>query len=382
MAGSLEGRAEIAKLARLLGAQPERFAYLEAVDPADVRRLREQATDVLFDTDRHLLTRLAAASRNLPVPVVAKIGQHAFGPLLCARIAGLLEPARAVEIARRLPADFLADVALQLDPRRASAVIGGIPPRQIAEVGAELARRGEHVAMGRFVSHLPDQSIVATLDLVDAEDVLRIAFVLEDRRRLGPLIAMLDDEQLAGLTRAAAAVQLWPETLDLLAQMPERRRRKLVNLAAEQDDSVLDGLVVAAQSEHLWGSVLPLLHIMRPAGRERVAGMASIRRKRVLASIVSAAFECDLWAELLPLAALLPPAARAHAAGIVAGADDDQLERLLDAAARDDLWPQLATLAGELDGAQRERLAGRAKAAGLPQGAEALTAALAAETAS
>lgn len=378
MAGSLEGRAEIAKLARLLGLAPERLAYLEAVEPADVRQLREQATDALFDTDRRRLIRLAAASRNLPVPVVAKIGQHAFGPLLCARIAGLLEPERAVEMARRLPTDFLADVAVQLDPRRTSALIGGIPSRQIAEVGAELARRGEHVAMGRLVSHLPDESIAATLELIDAEDVLRIAFVLEDRRRLGPLIAMLDDEQMASLSRAAAEARLWPETLDLLARMPERSRRKLVNLVTEQDDTVLDGLVLAAQSEHMWSSVLPMLRIMRPVGRERFAGLTSIRRKRVLTSIVSAAFDGDLWAELLPLAALLPAAARAHAAGIVAGADDEQLEGLLAAAARDSLWPQLAMLAGELDDAKREQLAKRARAAGLPEGAEALTTALAA----
>ncbi len=101
------------------------------------------------------LSRLAAASKLLPVGLVATLGERAFGPVLSARITGLLDPGRAVEVAQRLPVDFLADIAVDLDPRRASAVIARIPPQQIGEVTRELVRRHESVTMGRFVGHLP-----------------------------------------------------------------------------------------------------------------------------------------------------------------------------------------------------------------------------------
>jgi hypothetical protein len=92
----LEIRAEIIKLARLLGREPEGLEYLEQVPAADLRALREQITDALFSAHGHALGRLAAASKLLPIRVVSAIGERAFGPVLAARIAGLLEPERVV----------------------------------------------------------------------------------------------------------------------------------------------------------------------------------------------------------------------------------------------------------------------------------------------
>ena len=51
---TLEGHAEVLKLALLLGVEPERFAYLEQLDPDDVRALRERATVRLYEGDRRL----------------------------------------------------------------------------------------------------------------------------------------------------------------------------------------------------------------------------------------------------------------------------------------------------------------------------------------
>jgi hypothetical protein len=175
----LESRVEILKLARLLDTDPDRLAYLEAVPAEDIRKLRERATDRLFDADGSALQRVAAASRLLPTPLAATIGQRAFGPLLCARVAGRLEPGRGVDLASRLPADFLADIAVELDPRRASDVIVRIPTAQIVEVAAELVRRQEYVAMGRFVGHLSDEAITASLEVIDDLSLLQIVFVLE-----------------------------------------------------------------------------------------------------------------------------------------------------------------------------------------------------------
>jgi hypothetical protein len=150
---SVESRPEILKLAKLLHRDPDSLAYLEALPVEDIRRLRQQVTDMLFSSNQRTFARLAAASRLLPAALNASIAQRAFGPVLAARITAELEPSRAVEVAERLPPSFLADVAIELDPRRAGDVIARIPPPQIAAVTRELVKRDEYVTMGRFLGH-------------------------------------------------------------------------------------------------------------------------------------------------------------------------------------------------------------------------------------
>lgn len=232
---SLEVRAEILKLARLLGREPEEFSYLEPLTPRDLRQLREQVTEVLFDANLGALKRLAAASRLLPVALVAQMGERVFGPLLSARIAGLLDPDRAVEMASRLPDAFLADVAIELDPRRASAVIARIPPQRIAAVSRELVARGEYVTMGRFVGHLPAESIRASLGATEPVDTLQVALVLENKEGLEDLLDLLGPERLEEMIAAAQSAGLQLEALELLDLLPEARRREIAAIPALQE---------------------------------------------------------------------------------------------------------------------------------------------------
>lgn len=214
----MESRAELLKLGRLLGHAPEELAYLEAVSLLELRRLREQVTEALFDSHLGALHRLAAASRLLPVAVVAQMGEKVFGPLLSGRITGLLDPDRALDVAARLPDAFLADVAVELDPRRASAVIARIPAHRIAAITRELAARGEYVTMGRFVGHLPDASLQAAVDVSSPEDLLQVALVLENRERLGDYLAMAGPERLSQVLEAADRAELGPEARRVLEQ--------------------------------------------------------------------------------------------------------------------------------------------------------------------
>ena len=45
----LQARAETMKLARLLGCDPSRLAYLERLPPDDLRALRDGVTEALYD---------------------------------------------------------------------------------------------------------------------------------------------------------------------------------------------------------------------------------------------------------------------------------------------------------------------------------------------
>lgn len=221
-------RAEIMKLARLLELELAEVGYLEEVAADDLRRLREQVTEVIYDSGSHALGRLASASRLLPTSAVALIGEHAFGPMLAARIAGLLDPGRAADVAAKLPTPFLAEVATHLDPRRAAEVLRRMPPARIAEVARELTSSEEHVTLGRFAGHLPDEALALALSEMDDLTVLRVAFVLEDSEGIDRTLALLDRGRLEGLLDAAVGTELWPEVLELFAGAPEPLRSRVL----------------------------------------------------------------------------------------------------------------------------------------------------------
>jgi hypothetical protein len=268
---SFEAQAETLKLARLLQREPNSLSYLEQVPLDDLRELRGQVTDVLFSANRKTLARLAATSKVLPAGVIATIAQRAFGPVLAASIAGLLEPSKAVDVASKLPPEFIADIAIELDPRRATDVVAQIPPDQIAAVTRELVARGEFVTMGRFVGHLPDESLKAALAELDDRALLQVGFVLEDKPRIDHVVKLLDPARYDGLIDAAGD-DLWVEALDLLGHLGKARRRKLAELAIDKGDPVLESLVQTAEAHDMWDEVLQLETVISEPSRDRFIG--------------------------------------------------------------------------------------------------------------
>lgn len=234
-AAALETKAEIRKLARILGVGDEELAFATAVPAAELAAFREAAVDVLYDDNAPQLRRAADAARLLPEPVLVRIAGTALGPTLCALLAGHVSPRLAVAIAERLDIEYLAQVAARMDPRRAVAVVTRMPVRRIRDVAAEMAASGEHVAMGRFVAHLPDEALLACVDVLDATDLLLIAFVLEGKReaadRVARLVHALDEERVDRLAAEARSAGLDDELTDLLAHLPPDLRRRVQGAA-------------------------------------------------------------------------------------------------------------------------------------------------------
>jgi hypothetical protein len=248
----LHGHGEVLKLARLLGREPDELAYLEQFSPPALRELRDGVTRTLYDADGGSLQRLAAATRVLPAGLTATLGQRAFGPLLSARLAGMLEPGRAVDVAAKLPPPFLADVAVELDPRRASALIAGLSAGLIADVTAELVARREYVTMGRFVGHLHDEALIAAIGAMDDRALLEVAFVLEDRSQLTPLLSTLPRVRVAGIIGAAAREDLWLQALDLLNHLSKPQRRAMVKATLALGEPTRATIVRAIVDHDLW----------------------------------------------------------------------------------------------------------------------------------
>jgi hypothetical protein len=344
MSEALAVRAEILKLARLLRREPDELAYLTEVPAGDIQQLREQVTDVLFTAHGQALARLAAGSKVLPVALVATLGERVFGAVLSARIAGLLEPGRAVEMAARLSTPFLADIAVELDPRRASEVIARIPPPQVAAITSELIGRQEYVTMGRFVGHLSADAITAAVDMMDDRSLLHVAFVLESKESLKELVGVLPPARLDGIIAAAAAENLWPEVLDLLTHLTLDQRRALVERAATWDDgSTLAALLSAAERDGMWAELLPLVPLLPAQGRQRVAEIVAGLEldDEAVQQIAAAVIENDLWDPVMTIAENM---------------GEPDLQRVV---------ARLAEPVAAMEPGEREAIARRARAAGL-----------------
>lgn len=216
---SSRATAELRKLAHTLGVEPDRLGALAEVPVDDLRALRRQVAEMLFQADRQHFVKVAALAKAIPVPVAARITERALPPLLAARVAELLDPHRAVEMVARLSDSYLADVSSAMDPSRAPGVIRQMPAERLARVGAELARRHEWIVIGGFVSYVDREGLAATVRQFDGAQLLRIGFVLEDPGRLGEITELLDDRQLDEMLAAAASEKLWVELDDLLAQL-------------------------------------------------------------------------------------------------------------------------------------------------------------------
>ncbi len=329
----LESAAEIAKLARLLAVERHDLAYLEAVPAADLASFREQLTDKLYDGDRERFQRLAVAAKVVPGQISATIAQRALGPMICARLAGLVDTGKAVDIAKRLPTPFLADVAIELDPRRAVAVIARIPATLVGEVAGELATRDETVTLGRFVGHVSDDGLRAALPRIDEATLLRTAFVMEGKERLDHVISFVAQERLAQIIRAAEAEGLWPEAFEMLGHLGPQSSAELAS-AIGPDATLLDALLRAADREGRWPALLALVDHMDDSGRERVAQIVGEVDATVIEGLADAVEREGLWAQLLAIAGQM---------------SDEQLHGIADRLLQAGLEQRLASLLAAVD---------------------------------
>jgi hypothetical protein len=211
--------AEMRKLAHQLGVDLSRIDFLESLAADDLRALRRQIGDYLFQADKHHFGKVAMVSRLVPVAIAAKVTEFALPPLIAARTAELLDPHRAAEMVGRLSDGYLADVSAAMDPARAPELIARIPPEHVSKVGAELARRGEWVVMGGFVSVVSGAALEAAVTDLTGEQLLRVGFVLDDLSRMDEIAALLSDDQLDGMLEAAVELQLWTELDGVLASL-------------------------------------------------------------------------------------------------------------------------------------------------------------------
>lgn len=305
MSESLEIRAEIAKIARLLGTEASELPYLEAIKPEGLIKFRDQLVDLFYGGEVGGLQRFVGPSKILPSSLIASVTQEAVGPVLTARIAGLVDPSQAIAVVGRLPTEFLADVAVEIDPRRVPGIIGGLDSDVMHEIAVQLIKRKEYVAIGRFVAYVSGEQLADTFDIAKDVDLLQIAFVLEDKDHLSLAVSLLPDKRLRGIMRAAGKNDLWAEAIDLVLHLDDEQYIRVIDMVAEESDEILDALVRTAHDESLWSLVVPVASDMEDPSK--VFEAINRADNTVVKSCFDAVIEYALWDELYAMLEKLAP---------------------------------------------------------------------------
>jgi hypothetical protein len=347
----LRVRAELIKLARVLGAREEQVAFLAPLGVEQLRRLGDRVSSALFDEYRTAFQKLADASRLLPASLVAKMSELVFGPVLSARISGLMPPDRAIEVALKLRGRFLADVCIELDPRNASELLARMPTKIVVDVAQELLRRREHVTMGRFVDDLTNEAIRAVMQAVtDDAALVQIGFFVERRERLVELVELLSPERVRAVVAAAASGP--PEAqaagLAMMSQLTHRQQGRFGEAAIGSGPKVLNALIAAAQREDATEVVAAVMQNVGAGGRAAFTRMLSGMDDATLNAWARGTSEADLWRPALQILAGSSAEIQQEAAAALRRLDKDHRRAVAAAVKAEDLERELAALRASL----------------------------------
>lgn len=227
MSRDIAREAELGRLARVLGVETDALDVLADAEPEDLRALTQSIAEHLHHRHAGAFDRAIAVAGKLPSAMTAKLAQHAMGPALSARAAGLLEAKQAADLAKRLPALFLADVATHADLRQVGPLVDGISPEVMGEAGAQLREREEWIVLGAFVGHVDEGALVELLGVFDAEALLRIGPYVDATSRFDTIFGALSDERLDELVAAAAVRDLGSQLEAMVEHLSDDQAARL-----------------------------------------------------------------------------------------------------------------------------------------------------------
>lgn len=353
-------QAETVKLARLLHTSPDALSCVADLDADALLALRLSCARQLLDKHQALFSRIAAASKLLPVALVAFIAQRSIGPLLCARIAGAMSTRRSIEIAKHLPPAFMASSAIHLDAERARELTAALPISHVIAVTHELIAQKEFITLGDLVGTLPMSIISPVLQQIDnGEALLRSAFFVQDHTRLNEMLDALPFPQIKAVIAAAAdeSTDLWPHALALMSVVSPSWQQRLVLLAVEGDEATLASMIRGVVKHDLWTVTLPLLQLMPESGRQRMVNLPVLADDSVLRRLLAAAERQNLWQHLLPLAPLMNTALRQRMARLTDELSEESIRTLVNLAHERELWGEALLLVEHMGIVRRATIA-------------------------
>ena len=304
-AARLGARVEVHKLAAELDVDPEELVFLADRSVAELRRLRSALTAGLFKRHERRFHRVATLAGMVPVQIAAKAAQLALGPMVAARVAGVLDPGHAAKMAGILPRSFLTEVTLSLDPARASAIIERLPEDVVVRVGQDLARRHEVVTLARFVGTIPARVAAKVVSHADPADLLTIALYAEDALALDEIIAAIPDELVDSVLAQAHRDHKEVDALTLLTALRPESRERMLRLVSGQEWDVREGFIAAVIAARAWPEVLHHLDELKTDELSLLVNSRQTQDVAVLDEVIATARGMDLGTVLVRLVLVL-----------------------------------------------------------------------------
>ena len=359
----LETAAEVLKLERLLELDTGELDFLAELDAAeDLRTLREQATDRLFDAGAESLNRVAkrraACSRR-----AGRDDRRARVRTAAVRAGRWRRrPSRRRSTSPAgCPPTSSPTSPIQLDPRRVARIIAGVPTELSCRASREILGGARGVRddgplprlRARLTRSPPRWACCPTRRCCAPRSCS------STRTALDHAIGLLPPERLPGvLALRRRRNDLWPEALDLLDHLSDERRGPIADVVAAEDEDSSTASSPPSHAAELWEVLLPVVSVMSEEGRLRIAARPAFHAPQILEEIVgSAARDGRLWPDLLPLVEALPESVRGQAADLIAGQPPDVVTGLIDAVQELGLWSQLLPVVRTMSDANRVGLA-------------------------
>jgi hypothetical protein len=344
---TIETDTALAKLARVLEVEPSEVDFLAHLPVEQLRDLRWQVSDTLHAADARRLAGVMASAKLVPIGLAAAIGEKWFGPVLCARLVGLVDPKRGGQYARHLSVDFMADITARTDPRVVGDLVHELDLRSMQEIAAMLLQRGDHLTLSHFVGHLPAEVVAAVLAAIDDNAVVvRIARFVEDLSHLDPVVALLPDERIVDLVHAVDAEDLWVDGLHLFSHLSDTQVGRIAATIVRQDTDAVLAAVEAFDRHDLWEPGLRLVEHLDPSDVVAFADVLLVVDDRLIDTALDVIDRIDAWSTLVRVAVAAESLGSPERARLQAIVDQLPVERV-------QRFEAAATAAGHADLLQR-----------------------------
>jgi len=301
------------RIARLLDAPAEDLAFLERLEVHSLRTLHDQIIEVIFDPDAGRLGTLQAAARMLPPPITAKVAERALGPVLAGRLAGSIDDGTAAAIARRMPPEFLADVAGQVHPGRVEAVVGRLQARQVEAATDVLISRDDLLVLGRFAGMIPVDTLQSIVGRMDAGTILDVAPFVEPIDRVDHLIGFIDDPILLAVLRTAHTDRRWVDALDVVDSLGGATRTRIAEIAVPEAE-LIDGAVRSAVESDRWPALLSFAVLAGNVPDRHWVDVDALADVEVIEAVVESTDRHGLWESLTTVVSFWPTEMRERVA--------------------------------------------------------------------
>jgi hypothetical protein len=225
--------AEIDRLALLLRCRPREVDFLCRFAAPEIRSLRLAVFARMYADHHTTYSRIASASRLLPMRVTAPLAQRMLPARVSAGVVASLPPGQAADLSQRMSAEYVADVSTYLSPSLAEPVLTRLPVEVVQRVAAVLREREDFNTMAEIVGALSDEQVVAVIQQIeDAETLVQVALRVTDGEALNRLTVLLPEERMLEMVSwARRRARMWPELVSLLGRVPAAQRKRLLSAA-------------------------------------------------------------------------------------------------------------------------------------------------------